>query len=257
MHPQKIIVVVGGNAGHGKDTLADMLSRLLPDARRDAYAAPLKVCVYLKTGIPMDILNGPVSVKNDPRFGRYGKSPRKLMQEEGEEARQRIGLTVWMDRLRERALAEPERITVVSDGRHPEEEFDALRSSLPEGSLFFGVRVVRPSVPVDISHVSESRVAAAPDSLFNAIVLNEGTIADLEEAAQQLADAIVLRAKGQTKAPKGWIVRCPSGSRVSEAFANAAEAAALAGARLSPCPVCRTGAKHEVEATKFDRLTLL
>jgi len=138
----RVLVVVAGNKGHGKDVTADALAELLPDARRDAYAAPLKVCVHLKTGIPMDVLNGPQSVKEDPKFGRYGQTPRKLMQDEGQEARERIGPAVWMDRLVERTRAAQERCTIVSDGRHPNEEIVGVRAALGSHGLVLAVQQV-------------------------------------------------------------------------------------------------------------------
>ena len=58
MAPQAM-VIVAGNARHGKDTLSDMLAELIDSSRRDAYANPMKEAVHVKTGIPMDVLNGP------------------------------------------------------------------------------------------------------------------------------------------------------------------------------------------------------
>lgn len=253
MSGSKIVVVIGGNAHHGKDTLADMLAERLPRARRDSYAAPLKACVYLKTGIPMEILNGPASVKEDTRFGRYGKSPRQLMQEEGEEARQRISTTVWMDRLLDRVSCEPERVTVVSDGRHPQEEFTQLREKLPKGSHFFGVRIVRPSEPVHRGHPSEDRIADAPDSLFDFVVLNDSDLSVLALKAEQLADAIVLTAKhGKLN---GWVVRCPNGMRMREPFVEEEEAKVFTRDRIELCVTCGSPRGHFLEPAVFGLIT--
>jgi len=252
MPGHKIIVVIGGNANHGKDTLADLLAERIPSSRRDAYANPLKVCVHLKTGIPMDILHGPASVKNDVRFGRYEKSPRQLMQEEGEEARQRIGKTIWMDRLLDRSVSEPERVSIVSDGRHPEEEFIQLRETLPENCLFFGVRVTRANEPILRGHVSEDRVADAPDSLFNFVAKNDGTLEDLALTADQLADAIVLTAKHGRLS--GWVIRCPDGRRLAEAIVSESNAKILAIQKMIPCAVCDGVDEHTIEAAVFDRI---
>lgn len=246
---QKIVIVVAGNAGHGKDTLADMLAERIDGARRDSFAAPLKVCVHLKTGIPMDILLGPLSVKNDVRFGRYGKSPRTLMQEEGQEARERIGKTVWMDRLRDRALSEPERVTIVSDGRHPQEEVTGIRESMPEGTLFFGVRIFRPSEPIKYGHPSEDKIAAAPDDLFDFKLLNDGSLDDLAVKADQLADAILLLAKHGKLA--GFVVRLADGKRVQEPMATEADAQALA----KILAVQNDG--YTIEPARFDLITKL
>jgi len=186
----RYLVVVAGNAGHGKDTFSDLLAQEIPGATRDAFAAPLKLCVHFKTGIPLEVLNGPQSVKNSVEHGAYGQTPRRLMRDEGEEARQRIGKTVWMDRLAERFLAGTDSVRIVSDGRHPEEEMLALRARLvasEQNARLLLVRIVRPSVLVDRSHISESAVADAPDTLFDRIVLNVGSIDELREHAKRLA----------------------------------------------------------------------
>ena len=245
---QKIVVVVAGNMHHGKDTLADMLAERIESSRRDSFAAPLKVCVHLKTGIPMDILMGPASVKNDERFGRYGKSPRKLMQEEGQEARDRIGNTVWMDRLRDRALREPERVTIVSDGRHPQEEVTGIRETMPKGSLFFGVRIFRPDEPIRAGHPSEDKIAAAPDDLFDFKVVNDGTLEDLAAKAEQLADAIVLTAKHGKLA--GFVVRFSDGTRLQEPMATEDDAKGLAKALATIAE-----GSYTIEPARFDLIT--
>ncbi len=236
----RMLIVVAGNAHHGKDALADRIAIVLTSVRRDAFAAPLKMCVHLKTGIPMDVLNGPPEVKNNTKYGRYGKTPRLLMQEEGQEARERIAKTVWLDRLVERAQSAPERCTIVSDGRHPTEEIVRARALLGAQGTFLGVRVVRPSEPVRRGHPSEDRIADAPDSLFDVIVCNDGTLDDLAAAARQVADLAILRAKTGKKRPKGWIVgpttlpahELPAAGRYLEPFATREGAEALAGSDL-------------------------
>jgi hypothetical protein len=257
----KLLIVVAGNAHAGKDSLADRIAASMSSCRRDAFAAPLKECVHLKTGIPMDVLNGPPGVKNDPQFGRYGQTPRKLMQDEGQEARDRIAKTVWMDRLVERAQSAQERCTIVSDGRHPQEEIVGVRASLDARGTFLGVRVVRPGEPVLAGHPSEDKIAAAPDSLFDVIVCNDSTLDDLALAARQVADLVILRAKtgGRKKAPEGWIVGpsradgyeldAPILGRYLEPFADRAEAETLAAKHA--CRGC------PVEPVSYDRIEII
>jgi len=191
----RILIVVCGCAGHGKDTLADMLAGQIPDADRDAFAAPLKVCVHLKTGIPMRILNGSQRDKEDVDQGAYGKTARKLMQEEGEEARQRIGLTVWMDRLADRFVRGNTRVVIVSDGRHPQQEMTALRERIADYAHVVFVRIVRPSVPVNREHISETAVADASDEIFDYKIVNDGLIGDLLLKAEALAVSIQSQVK--------------------------------------------------------------
>ena len=195
----RILIVIAGNANHGKDTLADMLAGQIPDSDRDSFAAPLKVCVHLKTGIPMRILNGSQRDKEDPDQGAYGKTARKLMQEEGEEARQRIGLTVWMDRLADRFVRGNTRVVVVSDGRHPEQEMTALRGRIADYAHVVFVRIVRPGVPVNRDHISETAIADASDEIFDHKIVNDGGLEDLSLKAEALAVSIQMRAKGTEK----------------------------------------------------------
>jgi hypothetical protein len=262
---QKIVIIVSGNAEHGKDVLSNMLAEMLPQSRRDSYAAPLKMCVHLKTGIPLEILNGSAEAKNNPKLGRYGKTPRKLMQDEGELARQNIALSVWMDRAAERALSAPARITIISDGRHPEEEINQMRAQIEQAKgLAVSVGIRRPSMPVSRGHPSEDRIADAPDSLFGYVVVNrfgeEGwsdsdAFVDLQAKARQLADAIVLRAKGARR-PEGWAVVCPGGrGRLCEALLRQDEAQILAAQPAAPCGSCGTAENHSVEPCTFDLIT--
>jgi len=225
---QQIIVVVSGNRHHGKDALADMLAVLLPDARRDSYAAPLKMCVHLKTGISMEVLNGSLAAKENLVFGRYGKTPRQLMQIEGQTARETYGKTVWMDRAVERAIAAPERITIISDGRHPKEEVFGVQKRLRAGDVVLGVLIRRPSVPVMRGHPSEDKIADEPNETFDVVAINDGDLRDLREKAQQVADLIVLRAKTGLAVPGGFVVTLGGEGRLPEPMVLFEEAEALA-----------------------------
>jgi hypothetical protein len=245
MHHSRVLVVVAGNAGHGKDTFANAMAASRSDVGRDAYAAPLKHCVHLKTGIPMWVLQADAAVKNDPKYGAYGKTPRKLMQEEGEEARQRIGLTVWMDRLAERFLASQDRILVVSDGRHPEEEMSALRERIGDRALVVCVRIVRPDVPVVRDHVSETRVADVPDSFFDYKVVNDGSPEDLAAKAETLLHVVTARAMTGKKSAPAWKIVCGNKSWPMT-FSSDVDANMCAVEPMQPCPICGLTKDHYV-----------
>jgi hypothetical protein len=247
MSYSRILIVVAGNMAAGKDTLADLLAARIPEAERDSFAAPLKDCVHLKTGIPMWVLQADATVKNDAKYGAYGKTPRKLMQEEGEEARQRIGLTVWMDRLADRFLQGCTRVLVVSDGRHPEEEMIALRERISGRALVVLVRVVRPGWPVNRDHVSESRVADAPDSLFDYKIVNDGTKEDLAAKAEILAYAIQLRAQTGKPQETAWKVVCGQKAWTMP-FRSQYDAGLCATQPMVRCEVCGTHSEHEFKS---------
>jgi hypothetical protein len=175
---EKLLVVICGNLRHGKDTVADALARELGPllAARDSFARPLKDCVAIKLGVPREWLDDG-DKKDDPAFAVYGKTLRLHMQEEGEDARRRIAETIWADRLDDRHRARREPISIVSDGRHPDQEVVGARRRGPT----YAVKVFRPSVPIAWGHPSEDKVARAPDSLFDEVLLNDGTLEELLE----------------------------------------------------------------------------
>lgn len=257
MSYRRILVVVCGNLHHGKDTLADALKELIPDSIRDAFAAPLKMCVHLKTGVPLEWLNDPTK-KDDPKWGVYGQTLRKLMQDEGEEARQRISLTVWSDRAVDRHEQGQARVRIISDGRHPDQEIVAVKERVSKDTLVVAVRVKRPGYPIKRGHPSEDKIADAPDSSFDVNTLNDGTREEfIATKAQQLADYIYLWALTGKRLKAGWIVRCPNGARQRWAHAEKSDASVLAvapGRSSNPCTDCGTNGAHKVEPANFDGL---
>lgn len=251
----RILVVVCGNAGHGKDSLADAMAALTERGapgcvERDAFAAPLKVCVHLKTGIPMWVLNGSKEIKEDIKYGAYGKTPRVLMQEEGEGARQGIAKTVWMDRAADRFLANGSRITIISDGRHPEEEMAQLRDRVQDRALVVFVRARRPDMPVNKDHISEQRIADISDDVFDIVAANDRSREDwVENVAPQVLYALILWAQTGTKKRKRcWRVICPRNPNPWP-FETEEDAGVVA----KGC-ACRQSDGHEVKPVDFDRL---
>lgn len=240
----KTLVIIAGNAQHGKDTISDWLAEMIPHSRRDAFADPMKLCVSIKTGIPLDILNGIEEVKNDPRFGRYGKSPRELTIIEGQTARKEISETVWIDSLVTRFKRSGEHVTVVSDCRYPNEEGTHIRENLGKDAEVLLVLVRRPDKPVKRGSPTEDLIADANESDFDYVIRNVGTLDELKAKARQLADAVVLRAKTGKANPKGWIVVCPDGQRWREPMALENEAKFLSAQLMVPCRVCETTDPH-------------
>lgn len=207
----KLIVLLAGNAGAGKDAFAGFLGDRLheiglylnSDFRVDAYANTLKQCVHLKTGIPMDILMGPKDVKESFVEPLTGKTVRQLCQDEGESTRQVYGHKIWAYSAMMRAKRSRERVTIITDARHPAEEIEWMREICSEFALVFALRVTRADMPVKRGHPSEDLIADAPDSLFDFLVPNDGSLTDLRTLAADVADAIMLLAqRGKTKLPK-------------------------------------------------------
>lgn len=245
----RILVIVGGNKGHGKDVLSNMVAGMIPGCAREAFANPIKECVSIKTGIPMDILNGCQEVKDDVRFGRYGKSARQLVLEEGDEARNRLGELVWVDVILSRFRRSGAKVMVVSDGRLMQ-EFTYPQGRV-ENTKVVCVRIVRPGAEIDRGHKTETGVTDAHDTTFDFVLHNDSTLIALREKARQLADAIILQSK-TGKQPSGWIVDCPTGQRHPEPYVLEAEADTLSTRLSRSCGVCGTIDDHTKRPVNFD-----
>jgi tRNA A37 threonylcarbamoyladenosine biosynthesis protein TsaE len=199
----KIVVVLAGCAGAGKDTFAGFLAKRLAHLqiahRLDAYAWTLKQIAHLKYGIPLNILHADKIVKESTYF--YSKSVRKILQEEGEYARQTCGKTVWADRVFDRLKADDHQVVVVTDGRHPNEEIVGMRERIEalEGTRYFAVRVRNSRVPIIRGHPSEDLIADAPDSIFDLLIENEGNLDDLERVAVDAIDAMLVLDQAKVK----------------------------------------------------------
>jgi hypothetical protein len=244
----KTLVIIAGNARHGKDSIADWLAEMITHSRRDAFADPMKLCVHIKTGIPLDILNGSTEVKEDPKYGRYGKSPRELTIIEGQTARKEIADTVWIDSLVHRFKRSGEHVTIVSDCRYPKKEGTHIRENLGKDVEVLLVLVRRPDVPVKRGSPTEDLIADADESDFDYVIRNVGTLEELKAKARQLADIVVLRAKTGKANPKGWIVQCPDGGRWREPMALESEAKSLSAQLMIPCRECGSTDAHSTLA---------
>jgi hypothetical protein len=224
--PNKLVILIAGNAGAGKDTLTEALSNGLyhwASLRTDAYAYGIKLVVHQSLGVPWHILNADKAVKESTYVEVAGQptlTVRETFQRIGEFYRQTFGKLVWASSTRRRAELAPERITIISDARHPEEEIHWMREHCEFAQRVFVVRIRNSRVPVKRGHPSEDHIADEPDSTFDFIVENEGSLDDLDVAAGELANAIVLLAKSGRKKVKrkgdGWGVFNDSGIQVCE-----------------------------------------
>lgn len=187
--PTRTIIGLSGFAQSGKDTVGRFLVRDHGYVR-DAFADDLKrALLAINPYIPVD---GALE-HLEPLVRRVGwdeakKNPevRRLLGATGTEGGWQIhGKRLWVDRVHERLRAlPPGQPLVVTDVRFPEEQ-DWLSEN---GGLL--VEVVRPAVerlPGALgTHSSEATWKLQPD----AIVLNNGSIADLERDVVRLLDSL-------------------------------------------------------------------
>jgi hypothetical protein len=260
--PNKILFLIGGNAGHGKDTFADYLKEVMilwTGVYSTAYAYGIKKIVHETYGTPWEILNGNKEVKESSYVHLGGQKTdvtvRRALQNIGQFHRETFGATCWAAATLTRCKKSNERVCVVTDARHPAEEIHWIGDvAASQGFLVIPIRVRRASVPVNPDHPSESLVLAEPDGSFSFLIENDRSLDDLRHAAEQVACAAVLLQKaGKKKLPKkdflAFTVRAENGYLPYEPTL-CAQSADLMCQRL----IDTEGFHHNVEVLKLDRL---
>jgi hypothetical protein len=199
----KNLVGISGVAGSGKDTAGNYLVREF-DFIKIAFADPLKRIVRDIFDFSEEQLWGPSEMRNkpDPRYPRPDGTfltPRMALQQLGTQAGRNCYPNVWIDyalRLAKTASESPAKFdydkklglypsdrtnnpirgVVISDLRF-KNEVDALNQS---GA--FLIRLKRDQAGLEGEaglHLSETEQLTIPDSSFNFIALNNGSLCDL------------------------------------------------------------------------------
>jgi len=189
----KIIVVVLGNAGHGKSRFADMLVESVLSAEVINFADEVKLAARHLIGIPLSVSHGSQKTKNETLY--YGKSVRHWLQWLGTEVG-RIGVDrdVWVDRFLDRVDESSKTMIVVGDGRFPDTDIYGLKERAVERDLrVVSVIIRRRAVPVTSNHSSEQVIAKTPDDEFDYKIENNSDLAALRRAAEDLLRQVVKR----------------------------------------------------------------
>ncbi len=208
-----MIIGISGQAGSGKDTCADIFVQEF-NFVKIAFADPVKRICREVFDFSDNQLWGPSQTRSEPdtRYlrnnGEY-LTPRHALQTIGTSGGRDCYEDIWAEhaiktanklldanRTKSRALYNPKwGITydtlavcpyegaIISDVRF-RNEIDALRNS---NALVF--RVVRPGAGLNgeaAKHVSESEMKELPDSLFDEVIVNDGTIEDLRAKVAKL-----------------------------------------------------------------------
>lgn len=145
------------------DTLKNMTRVLLKDAGYSADEIEL-------------FIEGPKETKEKPIDLFGGSSSRNIMETLGTEWRDMHSKTLWVDiaktRIRNLILSGQ---NVVCDDIRFSHEIETLTSFLPNSDF---IKIVRPSLPELVNpHPSEIPLG---DEFFSKIIINEGTIEDLQ-----------------------------------------------------------------------------
>lgn len=193
------VVVVCGNMGHGKDALCKQLGLWVEKPALRAFADPLKQAVSITLGIPLEWCY----TSDGKKEIVYGKTVRHWLQHYGTEyVRTQVDKDVWVHRMADyvragprahialddqpwdrRLSKRPADAVFVSDGRF-RNELVVLSERLVGFAKVYAVRVRRPGVSLDLSHPSESEIYAMPDSAFDYVIENDGTLDDLSDKAR-------------------------------------------------------------------------
>jgi hypothetical protein len=176
------IIGINGVARSGKDTLAGFL---VEDHGFDqeSFAAPIRQCVSLITGIPMaDLIDGPL--KEQPIEWLGCVTPRYLMQTLGTEwGRQLVHPEIWLRVMERKLYAAADRGVsgvAISDVRF-DNEAEFVRETM-NGTV---VSVERPGVKPVQAHASEAGIARG---LIDQVIRNDGSLEDLRTKAQVLGN---------------------------------------------------------------------
>jgi hypothetical protein len=264
--PNKILFLIGGNAGHGKDTVADYLKEftsLWSPTYSTAYAYGIKKIVHETYGTPWEILNGNKDVKESSyiQLGAHKTdvTVRRALQKIGQFHRQTFGPTCWAAATLTRCKQSSKRICIVTDARHPAEEIHWIGDEAASaGFTVVPVRVTRKSVAVNSDHPSESLIFKEPNDSFSFVIENDSTLDDLKKAAKQLAcAAMILNKTGKRKLKKkdnGYVVRTATGLVPYEPQLTVEDATSLAKALNSDDAEIEVEVPCVVEPIVFDRL---
>lgn len=173
----KTIIPIFGNAGHGKSTVAKIISDLTGGSVRN-FADPLKEVAKAMIGIPLSVSHGSQEDKENTMF--YGKSARQHLQWIGTEVgKDGVHPSVWVDRFLEASLEDTNPVTIAGDGRFPSDEYHYLKDKASTRARVISLVIRRPDVDVNMAHRSESIVAEWPDNDFAWVITNTGSMEEL------------------------------------------------------------------------------
>lgn len=189
---KEIKIAISGKANSGKNTVATLLSHHLKyrgtdllDTQIFAFADPIKEMVMKM--LPMTdrrTLWGPSELRMT-KIPNSDLTYRQMLLDLGKLGRS-YDPNIWINATVH--MANSFAVTgasLIADVRF-KNEFQAMKSE-----EFFLIRVVRPnSIPTSTSDdVSEIDLDDIPDSVFNCVLVNDGSMAELQEKTKKIVEA--------------------------------------------------------------------
>lgn len=190
----KLIVGINGLAQHGKTASATFLQNYLKICGYScdiiAFADPIKyLCKYVFDMTEEDV-NTSAGKKRIMEHA-YGLTSRQVQQKMGTEAfRDVFDQRIWTDFLARAAAKSEADVIAIPDMRFDNEIVFVDDLPRTHGWSKATMKVFNPNVSAQApSHVSEK---PQPDEKFQSIILNSGTLGDLQCAVEQWADDKIL-----------------------------------------------------------------
>ena len=200
----RTIILIAGNAGHGKNTAGDIINLLLltesdnsVSVTQDAFARSLKDIMHQIFDVGWEVLNGDKYVKENTslKLGNIdtGLTVRDGLQSIGSFFRNKFHERVWAHSFIKRFAETNYDFTIVTDCRYPEEELVWIKDTLEGNVTIVAVRIINPRIPIDTKHESEYAIANADNSLFDYVVYNNGSLDDLRNNLKPIVDNVLSR----------------------------------------------------------------
>lgn len=190
----KLIVGINGLAQHGKDTTAVFLQNYLKVCGYScdliSFAKPIKDIAKYVFDMTEDDVNTSAGKKRVMPTA-YGLTSRQILQKLGTEAfRDVFSYDIWTDFFARSAEKSEADVIAIPDMRF-DNEIDFVKG-LPttHGWSHATVKIFNPNVSAQApAHLSEK---PQPDDKFDAIILNDRGLGDLQCAVEQWADVRIL-----------------------------------------------------------------
>lgn len=189
----KTVYIIFGNMGSGKTTCARLFCHYAGAKGKPArvlnFADPLKDVANIMLGIPREVSYG--SQEDKDNYKVYGKSARHWLQQLGTDiGKNLIHPKIWADSMIRKITESDTEVTIIGDGRFPEDELIYMRDRLgPLGVKVIGIRLKRDTNgKFDLSHSSESILLNTADDQFDEILDNNDSLDTLSNNINILID---------------------------------------------------------------------
>lgn len=199
---KKTVIVIFGEAQHGKDSLADFLCKELNGARRLSFATPVKEVAKILLNMPDSVAYGGQVARTS--WSAYGKNGREWLQWVGTElGREQISAEIWIDQVINTINnpTEKHEFVIITDGRFKNEYF-SIQKKLMGKHDFVPIKIYRPGVSINSTHASEQDTKKMPEDMFRFSVKNDAALENLALVAKHIKKHI-LNAKRVQKESSG------------------------------------------------------